>query len=1027
MSASQVPTFAETLRRLRLAAGLTQEELAEKAQLSARAVSDLERGERTRPRKETVKLLADALNLSAHDRGLLTAAATQYRLTLVDRLLAGAGHPGVVPLGDAKADERTVPALASAPVVAVASAPASVSSLVGRRDALAAIQAVWSETASASEPHAVLIMGESGIGKSRLAEAALAWAAHHDHDGQPISTATARCYLAEGDLPFAPVLTWLRSPALWPEVLALEPVWQSEVARLLPELLVARPALPQPPPMPDRWQRPRLFEALARALTHSGRPLLMVLDDLQWCEQDTLEWLRYLLRRPAAAPLLVVGTARVEEITPGHPLVALCTDLRHDQQLSELPLEPLAFAETAELGAHVAGHALNTEQAERLYAETEGSPLFVVELVRAGLLDRTPPPEHAAHAAARAGGSDASRVPPTLHAVVSWRLHQLSPAAHELAGVAAVVGRAFSVGLLAQASRRAGADGRDDEAVVRALDELRQRRIVRAQGAPGTQGMAGAVRGADTYDFSHDKLREGVYVELSPARRQVLHRRVARALEVVSADALDEVSAQLAAHYEAGGEPVLACAALERAGQLAVRQGVPAQARAYLRRAVAVAPASEQMRCYEALGDSWGQFDAPDSYHEALARWRAQPTDMRNPLVGARLLRKLLYAWQRADQRQPMNCDELAAMADEARQLAEHAGDADEQARVRVAALCLSWRCGAPSWEDVLQGRAEVLAAAEHLAAHGDWESYSEALDTYGVCLQQVGAFAESLDLYERRLAVPTLSLVERGDAISGIALTSYFMGDYERSMATIRTTVEHAPPDAPLLLGMGWIPCWAAWLSGQWDELGFFVATNRRLTEEAVVAETLTSLLCYWGVLHVALAREDQTAAAEAVAMLELLQPSAWAFVAAPLVAASLLAAYRADDPAPLLARPAEVWSVGTPIPFFSLMFLNERGIAAPRAALDAVGPAERQRAHFPRHCVQIAEAVASNDPARLADAVEQAETGGLVPHAARMRIVLAQRTGDPTHLERARPVLERLGDRQFLRRLERVATELG
>lgn len=113
--------------------------------------------------------------------------------------------------------------------------------------------------------------------------------------------------------------------------------------------------------------------------------------------------------------------------------------------------------------------------------------------------------------------------------MIESRLAQLSPAAQELAGAAAVIGREFTFDVLAEANAR------DAGRVVRGLDELWQRRIVREQSA-------------DAYDFTHDKIRDVAYARLSPVRRRLLHRQVAQALETVRASGLDSVSGQLAAH-----------------------------------------------------------------------------------------------------------------------------------------------------------------------------------------------------------------------------------------------------------------------------------------------------------------------------------------------------------------------------------------------------------------------------------------------------------------------------------------------
>ncbi len=298
--------------------------------------------------------------------------------------------------------------------------------------------------------------------------------------------------------------------------------------------------------MTEEWQRQHFFEALARALlrtgtnhSHYGQPLLLLLDDLQWCDNDTLEWLHYLLRFEPGARLLLIGTVRSEEILPGHPLVAFLGALQRDGLVTEVALRPLNTLETASLAEHILGDQLDPAMSNTLFHETEGNPLFVVEMVRAGTLGQ--------HGRAQPGTvsplplltQPGSTLPPTMQIVLAARLTQLSPSARELANVAAVIGHEFTFVVLARATRES------EDTVVRGLDELWQRRIVREQDA-------GA---AETYDFSHDKLREQAYASLSPAHRHLLHRHVAEALEEVFAKDLDAVSGQIAAHFERAGLP----------------------------------------------------------------------------------------------------------------------------------------------------------------------------------------------------------------------------------------------------------------------------------------------------------------------------------------------------------------------------------------------------------------------------------------------------------------------------------------
>src|SRR5262245_15626111 len=153
--------------------------------------------------------------------------------------------------------------------------------LIGRQREWEQLLVAWGQ-ASAGEPGFALITGEAGIGKSRLAEELLNWA-----QLQGIGVAKTRSYAAEGQLSLAPVTDWLRSEAVRPRLARLDTVWLTEVSRILPELLAAQPHLPPYQPMTEYGQRQRFFEALARAVFAGPQPLIVLIDDLQWCDQET--------------------------------------------------------------------------------------------------------------------------------------------------------------------------------------------------------------------------------------------------------------------------------------------------------------------------------------------------------------------------------------------------------------------------------------------------------------------------------------------------------------------------------------------------------------------------------------------------------------------------------------------------------------------------------------------------------------------------------------------------------------------
>ena len=251
--------------------------------------------------------------------------------------------------------------------------------------------------------------------------------------------------------------------------------------------------------------------------------MLLVIDDLQWAGVETLEFLHFLLRFPATDQLLVVGTARTEEVDPDHPLTALAAGLDGIGALTQIPLARLQGTDAATPRPVVVGTAAGEEAVRRVVEESEGNPLFVVELARSGLA-----------AGGHPGGAPVpGGLPPKVQTVIQRRLAQLSTRAQDVAGVAAVVGRAFSIDVITRLTR-------EDGELVLALDELWRRGIMRERGANG-------------YDFSHDKIREVAYLDLGPARRRQLHLEVADALVELHGGAIDAVAGQIAVHLDRAG------------------------------------------------------------------------------------------------------------------------------------------------------------------------------------------------------------------------------------------------------------------------------------------------------------------------------------------------------------------------------------------------------------------------------------------------------------------------------------------
>lgn len=438
--------------------------------------------------------------------------------------------------------------------------------LVGRQRERKQLLAAWRKAAR-GQTSALLISGEAGIGKTRLAEELYRWVSQLG-----INATRTRAYAASAGLAYAPILDMLRSEPLASRLHALDPIWLTELARLLPDLLRAHPEIAPPQPLAEAWQRARLFEALARAVSMDKQPMLLWVDDLQWCDGESLTWLQYLLQFDPQAPLLILGTVRDEELVGAHPLTQMTHHLRATDRLVEISLERLTPEEAAQLGGQVGGSDLSTQAIEQLNTDAGGNPLFIVEMARAALnapdFDSSPPVGNGGNN----GGAGLS-LPPKVYSVIQSRLAQLSPAAFTLAQLAATVGNAFTFDLLAQAS------GMDEAQLVQSLDELWRRRILRELSTTLTDYA---------YDFSHDRIRDVAYGELSMVRRRFHHRSVADALEKMHGESLDERSAQIAFHLDHAGDRAGARRHYQAAGVRAASHFAHDEALRYLTRALAL-------------------------------------------------------------------------------------------------------------------------------------------------------------------------------------------------------------------------------------------------------------------------------------------------------------------------------------------------------------------------------------------------------------------------------------------------------
>jgi DNA-binding CsgD family transcriptional regulator len=443
---------------------------------------------------------------------------------------------------------------------------------VGREAELAALTADL-DAAATGQGGVVLVGGEPGIGKTRLAE---------ELAGQATTRGAlvlwGRCWEGEGAPAFWPWVQVIRGYIENVDSAALRQdmgAGAADIAQLVPSVRDRLPDLPTSPAVEPEAARFRLFDSMAGFLRAAARrPLLLVLDDLHWADAPSLALLRFLSRDLETAGLLVVGIYRHTEVDPGHPLLGTLADLTRGQHGRRLLLGGLNQPEVASFVALVAGMEPSPGLAAAVHRQTDGNPFFVTEVVR--LLASQ----------GRLGDAEgsstvlAASLPEGVKAVVAERLDRLADDCRQVLEVAAVLGRDFQLRVLQPAS------GLDSGRLLELVEEAEAARVVAA--VPGGLGR---------WRFAHALVREVLYESLPAGRRIRLHGAVGEALEAVYVADPGPHLAELAHHFVAaapGGEVARAVRVATAAGRRALELLAWEEAAGLFERALAALELAEQ-------------------------------------------------------------------------------------------------------------------------------------------------------------------------------------------------------------------------------------------------------------------------------------------------------------------------------------------------------------------------------------------------------------------------------------------------
>jgi DNA-binding CsgD family transcriptional regulator len=408
--------------------------------------------------------------------------------------------------------------------------------LVGRQRELATLESRF-DAAADGRTRVTLVVGEPGIGKTHLLHAVAAHAA-----GAGAGVLRGGASEAEGMPPYLPFLEALgrHIRTATPETLRaqtgpLAPI----LATIFPELGQYLGELPPSYPLPAEQARLRLYEAVGDFLAMLAAPhgLLLILDDLHWADPSSLDLLCHVVGRQPAARLLILGAFREGDIAYRPAFDRARTELTRLRQLDTLSLDPLSDAAIAELAAGYLDCPLDAPTADLLCAQSEGIPFFAEELLRgwleAGALQRSG--NDTTGGAYTLPGANALPIPPSIIGAIRRRLTRLAPEVVDLLRSAAIIGRAFDVPMLAEVV------GREPEAVELSLEEAAAARLL--------QPITG-----DTASFSHDKIRECLYQDVTTTRRRRLHGFIGRAFEAKSEAGEARWVAEMAFHFTHSGD-----------------------------------------------------------------------------------------------------------------------------------------------------------------------------------------------------------------------------------------------------------------------------------------------------------------------------------------------------------------------------------------------------------------------------------------------------------------------------------------
>lgn len=609
---------------------------------------------------------------------------------------------------------------------------------MGRLTELGRLEAAF-EDVIGGRPSVVLVGGDAGIGKSRLVEEFC--------DRARLGEATVlsgACVPGDGGLPYAPVVGVLRG--------LTEQLASSERVELF--AFVGGSTGPPPAGEPDQpagifdslgatYGKTALFEQILGELIEAARrgPLVVAVEDLQWCDSSSAQLLDYVVRNLADARVMLLFTYRSEEFGSDHPLRPWLTELGRFRSAAHLRLEGLARTDLAALIKERTGDALVDTRIESLWSRTQGNPFYTEELLST---------------------ADPDELPAELQAIILFRVRQLSRRSQQVLALVAAAGMSIEDTMLTALFKG------DDETLAADLADAIDNHILVATRQP------------PAYRFRHALLREAVHTSMLPAQQRAAHRRIATLLEAdpsIGASPSHQRLAELAGHWWAAGDWACAVPSSIAAAEAAASVFAFGDAHTHLEHAIS---ASARM----ADGDS------PAGGVDLLERAADYAYYAGENLRALELARQATAAALEADDpRAAARCYTLAgrsawgagdsAAAFEAYRRAIELLPQDEPSTELAAALAEEAR-GLLLMSRFEGGRERAQQAIVVAQAAGSRQVEGHARCTLGTCLGALGWMREGIEVVQSAIVIAE-DLASPDDLNRGYANLSYLLVASER------------------------------------------------------------------------------------------------------------------------------------------------------------------------------------------------------------------------------------------------------